>query len=183
MNSENYSPSEPQADPHSPYQNSVSSPLKMNGGMRFLTLAYASGLGTGYSPFASGTVGTVLGLGLFALLAPLHGGWLPYLLATFIIIWSGILAGSVAEAHYGRKDDGRVTIDEVAGTLITMLFAPVSWKAIILGFFLFRFFDIVKVFPAGPLQKVRGGLGIMVDDLVAGVYSCICLHIILAIWS
>ncbi|NQU44583.1 phosphatidylglycerophosphatase A [bacterium] len=145
--------------------------------MRFLVLAFATGFGTGYSPVVSGTVGTLVGVVLFWFLHP--GGWPAYLFACIILTWMAILVSTAAEGIYGRKDDGRIVIDEVVGYLFTMLWAPRTWPAIAIGFVLFRFFDIFKFPPARGLQGLRGGKGIVIDDLAAGLYSCIVLHVIL----
>jgi phosphatidylglycerophosphatase A len=72
-----------------------------------------------------------------------------------------------------------VVIDEVAGLLVTMFLVPLSWLALGLGFTLFRFFDILKPYPVRQAERLRGGLGIVMDDLLAGLYAHICLRIIL----
>lgn len=149
--------------------------------MRFICLLFATGLGTGFSPFASGTVGSLVGVGLFALMAPAGGAWTAYILATLVFIWLAIHVSTAAEGIYGKKDDGRVVIDEIVGYLVTMFAAPLSWPAVIAGFVLFRFFDVVKPWPARQIQNLPGGFGIVLDDLVAGVYACIALHVFLLI--
>ena len=154
-------------------------PLRLNRFLRYLMLALATGLGTGFSPVASGTVGTLCGVALYWFMAPPYGTWRHYILATLVFIWMAVLVSSQAEAIYRRKDDGRIVIDEVVGFLVTMLFAPHTWKAVALGFVLFRFFDVVKLAPARKLQELRGGLGIVFDDVVAGAYACLCLHLAL----
>lgn len=99
-----------------------------------------------------------------------------------VCVW----AGDGAETHFGKKDPGSVTADETAGMAITLLWLPVSvngangwWDAgVLLGaFLLFRVFDILKLFPAGRLQRVPGGWGILLDDLVAGVQAWVVLHV------
>lgn len=151
-------------------------PLRLNRFMRWLMLALATGLGTGFSPVASGTVGTLGGVALFWFMAPPHSSWRAYILASLVFIWMAVLVSSVAEGIYRKKDDGRIVIDEVVGFLVTMLFAPHTWKAVALGFVLFRIFDVLKPPPARKLQELRAGVGIVIDDLVAGVYACVCLH-------
>jgi len=83
----------------------------------------------------------------------------------------GIWAAGVAETALKREDPGPVVIDEVAGQLVTLLLTGVAWKGAIVGFFLFRVFDILKPFPARRLERLHGGLGIMADDIAAGVYG------------
>jgi phosphatidylglycerophosphatase A len=87
-----------------------------------------------------------------------------------------------AEEVFGEKDSSKIVIDEVAGYLITMVAAPVSWKTIFLGFLLFRFFDVTKIPPARFFDRsLKNGYGVVLDDVVAGIYSCITLHLILGL--
>jgi phosphatidylglycerophosphatase A len=158
----------------------IAAPLRLNRFTRGLILALATGFGLGLSPFASGTVGTLGGVALFWLMAPPEGTWCTYILYSLLFIWMAVLVASVAEGHFRKKDDGRVVIDEVVGFLVTMLFAPHTWQAVAIGFVLFRIFDVVKPAPARKIQELRGGLGIVADDLVAGAYACVCLHLVLA---
>ncbi len=146
--------------------------------LRRIVLTVATGFGTGLSPFASGTVGTLVGVLLFWFLAPPYVGWLAYIVASAVLIVLAILVSTAAEAVYQKTDDGRVVIDEIVGYLVAMLWAPHTWQAVLTGFVLFRFFDIVKPPPARGLQSLRGGLGIVVDDLVAGAYACVILHLL-----
>ena len=94
---------------------------------------------------------------------------------------AGIWAGSRTEALAGRKDPGKVVVDEVAGQLIATLplafFRQWSIAAVMVSFVLFRFFDIVKPYPANRLQELKGGFGIMYDDLVAGVYAAVLVWV------
>jgi phosphatidylglycerophosphatase A len=152
------------------------------GPLRSLALIFATGLGTGYSPFASGTAGSVVGLVLFWYLAPPYGGWLAYAVATAILIVLAVQVSTVAEGVFGRKDDRRVVIDEVVGYLVTMMFASYGDHklfAALAGFVLFRAFDVLKPPPANRLQSVEGGLGIVIDDLIAGVYALVALQLLL----
>ncbi|MEI8354495.1 MAG: phosphatidylglycerophosphatase A, partial [Deltaproteobacteria bacterium] len=85
-----------------------------------------------------------------------------------------------AEVIFQEKDSGKIVIDEVAGYLVTMTAAPLSLKAVVLGFLLFRFFDITKIPPARFFDRqVKNGYGVVLDDLVAGLYSCVTLQLIL----
>ena len=140
--------------------------------MRNLVILIATGVGSGYSPIASGTAGSAVGVALFALLAWGVGLALPGLvIATLVVTLLGVWAADRAESIFGGKDDGHITIDEVAGQLISLLALPLRWDVLITGFFLFRFFDIVKPPPARQCESLRGGLGVMADDLFAGVYA------------
>jgi phosphatidylglycerophosphatase A len=135
----------------------------------------------GHFPFAPGTAGSAAALVLYVLL---RWAGAPFFVDVVIIVAlfaTGCWAGSVAEAHYGRTDPGYVVLDEVIGMLVTLLFVPVSWSGVLIGFLLFRAFDIVKPFPARQCERWHGGLGIMADDVVAGIYGNLALRLI--IWA
>lgn len=143
----------------------------------FVTCA-ATWFGTGLSPVAPGTVGTLGAIPLYLALARLP---LPLYLATLVpfVFLSAWVAGR-AEVLYGAKDPGRIVIDEVAGYLVTMAGVTADWRSVLLGFLLFRFFDIVKVPPARFFDRqVKNGWGVVLDDVVAGAYACAALHLIL----
>jgi len=134
----------------------------------------------GHFPIAPGTAGSAAGLLLYALLRWIGSPVLD--VATVAGLFAaGCWAGSVAEHHYGRTDPGYVVLDEVIGMLITLLLVPVTWVGVLVGFLLFRVFDIVKPFPARQLEKLHGGLGIMSDDVVAGIYGNLALRLV--IWA
>jgi phosphatidylglycerophosphatase A len=136
----------------------------------------AFGFGSGLSPKAPGTAGTLVALPIWWLFAqtPLWG----YALLTLVVIAVGVpLCGRTAR-DLGVHDHGGIVIDEIAGFLVTMFAVPVSPLAALSGFLLFRLFDIAKPWPIGWLDKrIEGGTGIMVDDLVAGLYACVLLHL------
>ena len=126
---------------------------------------------------ASGTVGTLAAIPLYFMLGRLPVS-LYLLLLIPLIIFSCWVSGR-AEAIFNEKDSGKIVIDEVVGFLVTMTGAPVSLSAIILGFFLFRFFDIVKVPPANVIdRRLKNGCGVVLDDVVAGIYACLMLHLL-----
>lgn len=134
----------------------------------------------GHFPFAPGTAGSAAALLLYALLRWIGSPVAD--VATIVALFAaGCWAGSVAEAHYGRTDPGYVVLDEVIGMLLTLLFVPVTWSGVLIGFLLFRAFDIVKPFPARQCERLHGGLGIMADDAVAGIYGNLALRLI--IWA
>jgi len=142
--------------------------------------ALASGFGVGYIPVAPGTFGTLWGIPLFLLLhlwdgqtlGPLPLGPIIYFGGTLVFIIFSCWVSHRAESLFGGHDSGKVIIDEVAGYLVTMSFFPVHWTWILAGFIAFRFFDILKPFPAGWVdKKVGGGIGVVLDDLIAGVYA------------
>ncbi|MEP6819002.1 MAG: phosphatidylglycerophosphatase A [bacterium] len=164
----------------------------------YLALAIAT-CGVGYLPLAPGTWGSLVGVGLFLLMRDFFIWLLAYLygsqqwdmlqdlygIVTLEIVTIcgvtliGIWAASRTEKLYGIKDPGKVVIDEVAGQMIALLPVPLvfgsTWWYSILAFILFRFFDIVKPYPARRLESLEAGLGIMADDIVAGVYAAIAV--------
>ena len=138
------------------------------------TVAYC-----GYFPFAPGTVGSAAGLVVYALVWWSHSRALEIGLILGLFV-AGVWAASAAERHFGGTDPGPVVIDEVVGMLITLAFIPVGPAAAIAGFVLFRIFDVIKPFPADRLEQLHGGLGVMADDAMAGVYANLSLR--LALW-
>jgi phosphatidylglycerophosphatase A len=137
--------------------------------MRIFILALATGGGSGYSPVASGTVGSLVGLALWVPLVGLSP--LAYAVACAAVAGVGIWAAGRAEQILGSHDDGRITIDEVAGMLVSLAWLPARPEVAGVGFLLFRIFDIWKPFPARAAERLPGGLGVMADDLVAGAYA------------
>jgi phosphatidylglycerophosphatase A len=97
-----------------------------------------------------------------------------------IVFVVGSWSAHVAERHFQTTDPGPVVIDEVLGMLVTLLAIPVGWKGALAGFFVFRLFDVIKPYPANRLEALPGGLGVMADDLMAGVYANIALRALLA---
>jgi len=142
-------------------------------------LTVATALGAGYAPKAPGTAGSAVGLLLWLVLPDIL--WVQ-LSAIVLVAAAGVWAGSVAEAHFGRRDPGEVVVDEVAGMMVTALLNPLAGAGWMLAaFVLFRAADIVKPFPVNRLERLPGGLGIMADDLMAGVYANLVLR--LSIWA
>ena len=149
--------------------------------MIHLIMAIATGLYSGYLPKAPGTWGSIVGLVLYIALHRLP-------LATYLIIIGALLvigafAAGSAEKIMDRKDPGEVVIDEIVGMLITLIAAPAQPLVWLLGFGIFRFFDIIKPFPIIWIDKrIQGGVGIMLDDVVAGIYSFLVLQGLLLLW-
>jgi phosphatidylglycerophosphatase A len=152
----------------------------------YLALAIAT-CGVGYLPLMPGTFGSLVGVAIFLALTRVAAGSIllvAALVSILIFTFAGIWAGSRTEELSGRKDPGKIVVDEVAGQLIALfplVFALWSMKTVMVSFILFRFFDIVKPYPAGRFERLKGGLGIMCDDLVAGVYGAVIVSIILAV--
>jgi phosphatidylglycerophosphatase A len=125
--------------------------------------------------WAPGTWGTLATVPLVLLLSAL--GPVIYMVATFLFIFLGIYASDMYEKSLGEHDCSEIVIDEVVGYLIAMTWLPMTWQSLVLGFVLFRFFDIFKPFPISWLdRKVNGGLGVMIDDIAAGVITNIILQ-------
>jgi phosphatidylglycerophosphatase A len=137
-------------------------------------LFLAFGFGSGLSKKAPGTLGTLAAVPVYWLFA--QADIVVYSLLTLIVIISGISICGRAAEKLGEHDFGGIVWDEVAGYLITMWLAPPTWQALVLGFALFRIFDILKPWPIRWIdQSVKGGLGIMLDDVLAGVFAAIVL--------
>jgi len=143
---------------------------------RFI-LILATGFGVGYSPIAPGTLGTLITIPLYYFLSAIRSPLYEITLIAFIFL--SVWISENAEIFFGKRDDPRIVIDEMMGFLITMSWVPKTVRFIILGFFLFRFFDILKPFPIRRLEKrLKGGFGVVLDDVLAGVYANIILQII-----
>ena len=138
----------------------------------------ASGFGSGLSPIAPGTMGTLAAMPIWWIMAtylPLSG----YIAVTIIAFFIGIIICQRASDELGVHDHGGIVWDEFVGLWITMTFAPVSLTSAILGFILFRIFDVIKPWPIQFIdEKIEGGFGIMFDDVLAGIFALICMQII-----
>jgi len=138
-------------------------------------LAY--GFGSGLSPKAPGTAGTLVGVVVYLLLLPLPH-WV-YWLITLVLFVAGIFICGYSAKKLGVEDPGAVNWDEVVGYLFTMAFAPHGWPWLLLGFVLFRFFDILKPWPIRWFDRnLHGGLGIMLDDVVAAIPAAVIIYIV-----
>jgi phosphatidylglycerophosphatase A len=144
-------------------------------------LLLATGFGAGFSPIVPGTLGTLLAIPLYYFISSISAPLYEVTLVAFFFFSSWI--SNQAERYWGKKDDRRIVIDEIMGFLVTMLWVPMSIPSVISGFVLFRFFDILKPFPIRHLERVKSGFGVVLDDVLAGIYSNIILHFILRFWS
>jgi len=132
----------------------------------------------GYFPFAPGTVGSAAGL-LVYLLVWWSGSTAVEVGLIALLFAAGVWAGTAAERYFGGIDPGPIVIDEVVGMLITLALVPVGPSGAIVGFFIFRIFDVIKPYPAGRLERLHGGLGVMADDAMAAVYANVTLRLLL----
>ncbi len=133
----------------------------------------ATGFGSGLSPVMPGTAGTLVGIFVCLVSWPL-----PWLLRLIFVISIAVLAVYIsgkAETLYGKKDDQRIVIDEIAGYQVAMLPVAITGLNLICAFVLFRIFDIWKPFPVNRLQNLKGGWGVVADDLGAGVCAALVL--------
>jgi phosphatidylglycerophosphatase A len=145
--------------------------------MNQFALALATFGYVGYFPIAPGTAGSLAALALFAVVRWV--GVPVFELGTIVVVFvGGIWAANATEHVLGQKDPGAIVIDEVLGMLMTLALLPVSTFGIFAGFLLFRIFDVVKPFPAGRLEHLKGGPGVMLDDAVAGIYAHITLRLL-----
>lgn len=134
-----------------------------------------SGFLTGYSPVASGTAGSLAAILIY--LIPGFEKLFVLIPATLIFIVYGIYLGNKFEIKFG-KDPAQCTIDEVVGTWISVIALPKSFGIIVTAFVVWRLLDIIKPPPARMLEKLKGGLGIMIDDVISGIYTLIIMHLI-----
>ncbi len=138
--------------------------------MRRFAILLATAAYLGYSPIAPGTAGSIGGLALFVLLR--YAGVPALEFGTILVLLvAGVWSARVAEQHFGLEDPGPVVIDEVVGMLISLVWLPTTWPVALAAFLAFRIFDIVKPYPAGRFERLPGGVGIMADDVMAGIYA------------
>lgn len=135
----------------------------------------ATGFGVGYLPYAPGTWGTLVAIPLYLLIIKFVPNYF------YAIVIAGFLLGNlvcdVATKSFNTQDDSRIVWDEIVGFWITMLFVPSLLWVIVLGFILFRLFDVIKPWPIKYFDKhVHGGFGIMLDDVLAGIFSAAILY-------
>jgi len=146
--------------------------------IHFLSLGFGSGL----SPYAPGTAGTLVAIPIFWLMATLP---LPiYLVVVVVLFLIGIYLCQVTTDRLGAHDHSAIVWDEVVGYLLTMTAVPFDWRWVIAGFFLFRLFDVWKPWPVRALDRsVEGGLGIMLDDIGAAIYAALSLQAIIYLYG
>ena len=146
------------------------------------TYFLAFGFGSGLMPFAPGTFGTLAALPLYFLMRDLSP--LVYALITILAFAVGVVVCDRVSREMGVHDYGGIVWDEIVGLLITMFLSPKGWCWLVLGFLFFRLFDIWKPGPIRWIDKrVRGGLGIMLDDVLAAIPACLLLHFCALLWS
>ena len=142
----------------------------------------ATGFGSGYAPVASGTAGTIVGIPIYLIFSPFS--WPVYLLTLLALSVLACYVATEAEKIFGEKDSSRIVFDEIVGFLWAMFLITPTLLHIVLAFVLFRAFDIAKVFPANLCeQRLPAGLGVVSDDVVAGIYANIVIQVLMRVWG
>lgn len=144
-----------------------------------LAFVLATGFGSGYSPFAPGTAGSAVGL-LFVW-AMAYMDLTGQVVFTLVVTALSMIAADIVAKSVGLKDPGLIVADEIAGMMVTMIAVPITLKSALIGFVLFRVMDVVKPPPARQFEHFKGGVGIVADDLMAGVYANLVLRGILMV--
>jgi len=149
----------------------------MKAGEKIITL-FSTGFYTGYFPIAPATFSTLtLGVALYLFISRFNS--YIYGLITLIFFFSAIWLSDKSEKIFHKKDCSYIVIDELVGFLITMFLVPFKWIYLVMGFLFFRFFDIIKPPPANIINKRRkGGLDVVLDDVIAGIYSNLLLQVL-----
>jgi len=144
-------------------------------------LVFSSWFGVGRLPKVPGTFGS---------LAAAPAVWLMWVLgpvigAIFLVVFLGLAvrAAGITEQILGQRDPGVIVVDEVAGMLVSLYLLPASWGFLVGGFFLFRLFDITKPFPVRHLERIPGGAGVVLDDVMAGLYANLVLRVAASLWG
>lgn len=155
-------------------KNNIPLPIKLLKDPRH---ALSLGLGSGYAPIAPGTFGTLAAIPFYLLLQYLPlWNYALFILVTFTL---GVWLCQITSNALGVHDHSGIVWDEMVGLWITLIAAPAGWQWIALGFVAFRFFDIVKPWPISWLdKKVHGGFGIMIDDVLAGVFAWCVVQVV-----
>lgn len=143
--------------------------------INFFEKFIGSGFYTGYFPIASGTVGSLAAIVIYFI--PGFEQLFIIIPATLVFMAYGIFVGTKFEAQYG-KDPSECTVDEVVGTWISLIALPKTLWIIVAAFFLWRILDIIKPSPARNLERLKGGFGIMIDDVISGIYTLIIMHLV-----
>ncbi len=148
----------------------------------------ALGFGSGLAPKAPGTFGTLAALPIYALImwlggSTLSGATLLFITAT-LLFFIGIWASDVTGVALGVSDHSDIVIDEIAAFLLILVFAPPSWPWVVIAFVFFRVFDILKPWPISVAdRRIKGGFGVMFDDLLAAIFTIICLWFLRSIFA
>ena len=150
--------------------------------MHFIAQVIATWFYSGYAPVASGTFGSAAAIVVLILLRFFYPfEFLSLFILAVIVTILSIWATDIFAKKIDVKDPGLCVSDEAAGMYFSLIFVPITYQTLIVGFLLFRFFDIVKIQPARYLESLPGGWGITLDDVAAGIYAAISLYLVLVI--
>jgi len=144
---------------------------------------------TGFIPGPAGTYGSLLAIAFLYYFMDITKYWFVaenahlFLLGFVAFVFAGFWLCNDTISNFGKDDPNKVNIDEFAGQMITFLFVPLSLPVLIVGFILFRFFDIVKPYPIHVFEQLDDGVGIMMDDIIAGIMACISLNLLLGAYG
>jgi len=146
----------------------------------FIAYMLATGLFVGKIPKAPGTIGTLVGIFPILIYWTRGGEYtlLNQIFITLAVFFVGIWASTYLVEKYQEKDPEYIVIDEIAGYMVSMIGFYPSWQNLLIAFVLFRFFDILKPPPIKMFEKLPSGLGVMADDIIAGIYTWLCMYII-----
>jgi phosphatidylglycerophosphatase A len=148
--------------------------------MRFLVLFLASASFVGYIPVASGTFGSLVAIPLFYGFAPLASSPVFYVSIYVVAVGIACWAAGQADTMLAEHDSSKIVIDEVVGYLAATLFLEPTWKTVCVAFLIFRAFDIIKPFPASYFDReVHGGIGVVLDDVISGLYANVATRLVL----
>jgi len=145
--------------------------------MRKLLLLLGTGLGSGYTPVASGTFGSMLGAAIYWYFFPSNNRLC--LLITVVAVVIAVYVCGRCEECFDKIDDGRIVLDEVVGMWVSLLFLPRTLHVLFTAFIFFRFFDIYKPYIIRQSQKLNAGYGIVIDDVLAGISANLVVHVFL----
>jgi phosphatidylglycerophosphatase A len=147
---------------------------------KFIIKGIATFFFVGYLPIAPGTWGSAVGVAVYLLL---RDNIFIYLLVLAMLFFLGFYICGKAEVIFGKKDDKRIVIDEVCGLLLVFFLIPPHKFYMLIGFFFFRLFDILKIYPAMKLEKLPCSIGIMTDDVIAALYTYIIIKLLIIPWK
>lgn len=145
--------------------------------MRFISRVLATGFFSGYIPIAPGTAGSIVGLFLYWAIPRSDAYY--FLILIVIVCVVGVWAAERIEKETGVKDNQIIVIDEIVGVWIALLGLQKDLKWLAIGLIIFRLFDIIKLFPAKRMEKLPRGWGVMMDDVVSGIYAALCVNFII----
>lgn len=140
----------------------------------------ATGFGLGHLPWAPGTYGSLLALGIAFFF--FNANVFLLIGVSVLVLGLGTWSSTVVENKSGETDPSCIVVDEMVGMWIGLIGVPLHWKYYLISFLFFRFFDIVKSFPANRMQNIAGGWGVMLDDVVAGAYTLLLVQLLMEIW-